>query len=177
MSNDFLGQILGRALGGGGQPARSGGGGLGDVLGQVLGGGGLNAGGGAMGQRGSLMTMLLPLAMEWVQRSGGIGGVLGRFQQKGLGQQANSWVSNAPNQALAPQQVSEVMGQDEVASIAQRLGVDQQQVAGGLAEILPRLVDHATPEGQVTPQSDQRIAQGRLSLDQALGELRGAMAR
>jgi uncharacterized protein YidB (DUF937 family) len=175
MANDFLGQILGRALGGAGQSAPAGGGGLGGMLGEVL-GGGMNAGGG-MGQRGTLMTMLLPLAMEWIQRSGGIGAVLGRFQQKGLGQQANSWVSNAPNQALAPQQVSEVVGQDEVASIAQRLGVDQQQVAGGLAEILPRLVDHATPDGQVTPQSDQQIAQGRMSLEQALGELRGAMSR
>jgi uncharacterized protein YidB (DUF937 family) len=175
MSNDVLGQILGRALGGAGQSAPAGGGGLGGMLGEVL-GGGMNAGG-AMGQRGTLMTMLLPLAMEWIQRSGGIGSVLGRFQQKGYGQQANSWVSNAPNQALAPQQVSEVMGHEEVASIAQRLGVDQQQVAGGLAEILPRLVDHATPEGHATAQSDQRIAQGRMSLEQALGELRGATAR
>jgi uncharacterized protein YidB (DUF937 family) len=176
MANDFMGQILGHVLGGAGQSAPAGGSGLGGVLGEMLGAGGANAGAPAAGQRGALMTMLLPLAMEWVQRSGGIGGVLGRFQQKGFGPQANSWVANGPNQALAPQQVGEVVGQDELARIAQRLGVDQQQVAGGLAEILPKLVDHATPNGQVTPQSDQQIAHGRLSLEQALAQL-GAPTR
>lgn len=180
MANDWMGQILGRVLGGGGaaQPSAPGGGlggGLGDVLGGILGGErGSSGDAGPAGGHGMLMALLLPLAMQWVQRNGGLGAVLERFRQKGYGQQADSWVSNAPNQALAPQQVSEVVGDEELSRLSQQLGVDRQQVAGGLAEILPRMVDHLTPAGQVTPQADQALDRGRISLEQALGQLRSS---
>jgi uncharacterized protein YidB (DUF937 family) len=175
MANDFMGQILGRVLGGAGQTGAAAAGGLGEVLGHMLGGGAAAAnanGASAPAQRSTLMAMLLPVALEWVQRSGGIGGVLGRFQQHGYGQQANSWVAPSANQPLAAQQVREIVGEDELAHIAQQLGVDRQQVASGLAEILPQVIDHATPTGQVTAQSDQHVAQGRLTLQQALERLR-----
>jgi uncharacterized protein YidB (DUF937 family) len=173
MANDFMGQILGRVLGGGGS-APAGGGALGEVLGNMMGGGAAGANGNAApaAHGGGLTAMLLPLALEWVQRNGGVGGVLGRFQQKGYGQQANSWVSSSPNQPLGAQQVGEVVGQDELSRLSQQLGVEPQQVAGGLADILPRVIDHATPQGQVTPEADQKIAQGRVTLEQALGALR-----
>ena len=38
-----------------------------------------------------------------MQRNGGLGAVLGKFQQKGYSQQAASWVSTGENEAL-PQQ-------------------------------------------------------------------------
>ena len=175
MANDWMGQILGHVLGGGasGQPAPGGGsGGLGDVLGGMLGGGATSPAAPAIpggAGRGTLLAMLLPLAMQWVQRNGGVGAVLDRFRQKGYGAQANSWVSTSPNQPLNAQQVHEVVGPDE---LSQKLGVDQQQVASGLAEVLPRMVDHLTPQGQVTPQSDQALDRGRISLEQALEQLR-----
>jgi uncharacterized protein YidB (DUF937 family) len=175
MANDFMGQILGRVLGGGSgaAPPSGAGGGLGGVLGSILGGGGpAGADAPAFGSHGAITAMLLPLALEWVQRNGGIGGVLGRFQQKGYGQQANSWVSTSANQPLGAQQVREVVGEDELSRLAQHLGVDEHQVASGMAEILPQVIDHATPQGRVTPEADRRIDQGRVTLEQPLGELR-----
>lgn len=176
MPNDFMGAILGRVLGGArtsdAPPAA--GGGLGDVLGSVLGGAPRPGDGNApaAGNRGMLMALLLPLALQWVQRNGGIGAVLDRFRQHGYGAQANSWVASGPNQRLAADDVSAVVGADELSRLAQHLGVDRQQVAGGLAEILPQVVDQVTPNGHMPPDADQVLDNGRITLEQALEEMR-----
>lgn len=181
MPNDFMGQILGHVLGGagglagGGQPQmapgvpQQGGGVLADVLGSMLGGAG--AQGGLGGGSRSFMTMLLPLAMAWVQRNGGIGSVLERFRQMGYAPQANSWVGTGANQPIGPQEVSDVVGAEELSRLSQQLGVDQQQVASGLAEVLPRIVDHVTPHGHVPPNADRVLGEGRSMLEEALGAL------
>ena len=62
---------------------------------------------------GLLLAMLLPLAMQWVQRNGGVGGLLERFRQKGYSQQAASWVSTGENEPLSTHAVSEVVVDDE----------------------------------------------------------------
>lgn len=184
MANDFMGQILGRVLGGAAQqpgggpaPAASGQqqparGPLGDILGAALGGA---AAPGAQGSpadaHGSFVAMLLPLAMEWMQRSGGVAAVLDRFRQQGYAPQANSWVSSGANQPIGANEVSQVVGADELSHLSQQLGVDGQQVASGLAEVLPRVIDHVTPNGQVPPNADGVLGQGRSMLEQALGAL------
>ncbi len=182
MANDFLGQILGSVFGAarGGQQSPMGGGagtGLGDVLGGLLGagsGGGLGGMGGAgsgmgmggMGGKGALMAMLLPLAMQWVQRNGGIGGVLQSFQQKGYSQQAASWVSTGPNEELAPQAVNDVVGMDELSRLSQQLGVSHEEVSSGMAQILPEMVNHLTPQGSVPADGDDVLNRGMSMLEQ-----------
>lgn len=183
MGNDLMGQILASVLGGarmGGRPPVAGTGGLGDLLGGAL-GGAMGRGGagmpmgrtaGAGGNRGMLLAMLLPLAMQWVQRSGGIGAVLDRFRQRGLAQEADSWVAPGPNRGLAPQQVSDVVGADELSRMSRQLGVADDEVAAGLSEILPQVVDQSTPGGELPPDADDVLDQGRLTLEQALEQLR-----
>jgi uncharacterized protein YidB (DUF937 family) len=185
MANPLLGQILGSVFANTiGARARSGpaatnsgasGGGLGDLLGGMLGRGnaslGSGRGGSAFGGRGALVAMLLPFAMQWVQRNGGLGEVLKRFQQKGYGDHANSWVSTGPNRMLDSQAVHEVVGQDELARLSQQLGVPQEEVAGGFGEILPEMVDQLTPDGHVTPEADQALDAGQSELNRELSQL------
>ncbi|ABM37371.1 YidB family protein [Polaromonas naphthalenivorans] len=184
MANDFLGQILGSVLGnaqsGQQNPMGGGlGGGLGDLLGGMLGGnrgsaestassgGGLGGGSSGLGNKGSaLMLLLLPLAMQWVQRNGGIGAVLERFQNKGYSQQAASWVSTGPNEALAPQAVNDVIGMDELSRLSQQLGVSQEEVSSGMAQILPEMVNQLTPQGGVPDDGDDLLNQGMSMLEQ-----------
>ena len=162
MNNAILGQVLGglfgqamsrRGMGGmgggmggmgpmgggmGGLGGGLGGMAMGSVLGGMLGGrrGGLR-GGGLGGNRTALMLMLLPLAMRWVQRNGGMGAVLDRFRQRGYTQQAQSWVGTGANQPLDEQAVEQVVGHGELQQMAQRLGVPEQEVAQAFAEIMP----------------------------------------
>ena len=182
MADDFLSQILGNVLGnsaGQGAPGGPGGlgglgGGLGGVLGSVFGG---NADAGEGGARGgspvggsALLAMLLPLAMQWVQRNGGIGALLERFRQKGYSQQAASWVSTGENEPLDPQAVSEVIGTEELSRLSQQLGASDEEVAGGLARILPQVVDRLTPQGDVPSDADDALGSGLAALRQMLGQ-------
>lgn len=181
-----LGDALGGLMGGGGSALGSGGsGGLGGLLGGLMGGamgqgsrpvdssGGMGGmgetGGSAMGNKGSaLMLLLLPLAMQWVQRNGGIGGVLQRFQNKGYSQQAASWVSTGTNEELQPQAVNEVVGTEELSRLSQQLGVSQEEVSSGMAQILPEMMNHLTPQGGVPDDGDQVLDRGRSMLEQIM---------
>ena len=180
-----LGDLLGGLMGGGGAGQASGSsGGLGDLLGGLIGGGagqgangpadlggmaGLGQGGSGMGNKGSaLMLLLLPLAMQWVQRNGGIGGVLERFQNKGYSQQAASWVSSGTNEELPPQAVSDVVGPEELSRLSQHLGVSQEDVSSGMAQILPEMMNQLTPQGRVPEDGDQVLNRGTSMLEQLM---------
>lgn len=80
---------------------------------------------------------------------GGIGGILSSLQQGGLGDAASSWVGTGPNQPVSPDQMQSALGGGLVSQIASRLGVPPGIAAGALAQYLPQIVDHLTPNGQV----------------------------
>ena len=176
MANDFLGKILGSVLGNSGQTGGLVGmGGLGGALGNVL-GRGVDPQAGAAGDspaapgKGAMLAVLLPLAMQWVQRNGGIGALLQRFQQQGFGQQAASWVSTGENQPVDGQAVTEVIGAEDLSKLSQQLGVPQEEVATGLAQVLPQVVNHLTPDGDVPANADDLLSSGLAAVEQFLGQ-------
>ncbi len=125
----------------------------GQVLGQVLGGG--NAAG------GGTQNMLMQLVMGMLQNQGGLGGLLGRFQQAGLGDQAASWVGTGQNVPIGADQVQATFGPEQIAQWANQLGLSNDQTSGALAQMLPQVVDQLTPGGQVTegPQLNDMLGQ------------------
>jgi uncharacterized protein YidB (DUF937 family) len=80
---------------------------------------------------------------------GGLGGLVSSFEQGGLGEVAKSWVSTGANLPISADQIAAVMGSGPVAEFAQKLGIDPQMATGVLAQVLPQVVDHLTPDGQV----------------------------
>jgi uncharacterized protein YidB (DUF937 family) len=84
---------------------------------------------------------------------GGLGGLLSQFQAEGLQDKADTWVGTGANARLRPAEVEQALGQDEVAEIAREAGVSERQARGGLAKMLPDLINQLTPDGQV-PQDD-----------------------
>jgi uncharacterized protein YidB (DUF937 family) len=85
---------------------------------------------------------------------GGLGALLHRFQQNGYGEQAQSWVSTGENQPIPPEAVSQVFDQNEMSTIASQAGVSQDEARTGLSALLPHIIDHLTPHGQL-PSDDQ----------------------
>lgn len=183
MANQVLGEVLGSvfanamrgrsragpfgaAIGGSGAD-------LGGMLGGMLGRGGRAAAGrrGLSGNHSLLLAMLLPYAMRWVQKNGGVGGVLERFRQKGYGQHADSWVAAGGNRELRAEQADEVIGGEELSQVAHKLGVPEREVALGFAEIVPELVDQLSPGGQVPPEADDALDAGRSELEKELSAL------
>lgn len=101
-------------------------------------------------QGGATVAKLLPAALGMVSASGGLGGLLEKLKQGGLGEQAKSWVSpNAANEQVSGEQLTDALGQEHMDKLAKDAGVSPQEAAGGLAQVLPGAVDKLTPEGEV----------------------------
>ena len=94
---------------------------------------------------GSVMDVVQGL----IQEHGGLGGLLAKFRDSGLGSQVDSWIGTGANHPISADQISSVLGQGQIGQIAQRLGIDPQQAANYLAALLPKAVDHLTPNGQL----------------------------
>lgn len=114
------------------------------------------AGGEAGGQSG-----LLQAVMQLVNdpKIGGLQGLVQTFQQGGLGEIVNSWVSTGQNLPISAEQIQSVLGGSSLQDIAAKLGVSQEQASGSLADMLPQLVDSMTPNGQL-PEGGDWLAQG-----------------
>ena len=119
----------------------------------ALGGAGGN-GGGANPLLGIVMQMLSNNG-----QSGGLAGLAKAFQDKGMGDQMASWISTGQNLPISPDQIKAVLGGGQLGQIASQLGMNEQQAAGGLADMLPQVIDKLTPNGQV-PQENDLMAQG-----------------
>jgi uncharacterized protein YidB (DUF937 family) len=127
----------GGGLGGGLGGALGGGGGLGDLLKGGL--GGLLAGGAA----GSVL-------------SGGLGDLLNQLQQGGHGEAANTWVGKGENKAIAPGDLANALGADQIESLSAQSGLSRDELLSGLSQYLPQVVDHLTPDGRLP--TEQEIA-------------------
>ena len=182
-NNPMLGQVLGGLFGNALQ-RRGVGGGLGGALGSVAIGSvlagalrnrqqpaGVPGGAHPYGNRTALLMMLLPLAMRWVQKNGGVGAVLDRFHQQGFGKQAQSWVHTGDNDGIDGNAVQQVVGGSELQQMAQRLGVPEQEVAQAFAEIMPQMVDKLTPQGQVPPHADAVLEESRDTLEKEIQDV------
>ena len=128
-----------------------------DPLGSVLG----RLGGGNQPQSGNL---LLQLALSMLQQNGGLEGILGKFREGGLSQQADSWVGTGQNMNISADQLQQVFGSSTISELASRLGVPEQQASSQMAQILPEVINRLTPEGQVPENSDDEIADGLSTL-------------
>jgi uncharacterized protein YidB (DUF937 family) len=84
-----------------------------------------------------------------IQDHGGLGGLLGQLRDSGLGAQVDSWIGTGQNLPVSAQSIIAALGQGKIAEIARSLGVDPQQAAAHLADVLPKAVDHLTPNGQL----------------------------
>ncbi len=81
--------------------------------------------------------------------SGGIDGLLAKFQTAGQGQAAASWVSPGANESVDGEQIRSALGSDTVQHFASKLGMQADQILPILAQFLPVIIDKLTPAGLV----------------------------
>jgi uncharacterized protein YidB (DUF937 family) len=85
---------------------------------------------------------------------GGLGGLLNRFQEKGLGDVMDSWVGPGQNKPVAPGQLKTALGPDILKSLAQQTGLSEAELAEKLSQVLPGVVDKLTPQGRMPTQHE-----------------------
>lgn len=106
------------------------------------------------GGKGMLMAALLPIALMFIQRNGGLSGAFNKIQNMGFGHQANSWMSaDQSNQPLDANDINQLFDNDELAQVAAQTGVDQSEVRQSMAELLPQLFENLTPHGDTQTES------------------------
>lgn len=113
-------------------------GGLDDLLGKLAGGGGAGGLGGILGGLASGGIL-----------SGGLGDLLKTFQQNGLGEKAESWVSPGTNEDIDGDQLEQAIGPDVLDELAAKTGLSREDILARLSKDLPRAVDDLTPEGRL----------------------------
>jgi uncharacterized protein YidB (DUF937 family) len=115
---------------------------LGDIVGKVFSSGGTQS---------NLVNEVMGLLNN--QQMGGIEGLVQKFSGKGLGDIVNSWVGTGQNLPVSPQQIQQALGNDTIKQFASKMGVNPDQVTQQLSDLLPKVVDKLTPNGQI-PQGD-----------------------
>jgi uncharacterized protein YidB (DUF937 family) len=100
--------------------------------------------------------------------AGGLDALIQQFQQAGMGSQMNSWISTGQNMPISPDQLMQVFGRGQMQQMASGSGMDVDEMSGGLASMLPQLIDHLTPNGRVPSSS---------GIDGALADISRMMPR
>jgi len=107
--------------------------------------------GGGTGTQNPLLDIALSLLTN--PQTGGLGGLVETFKSKGLNDIMSSWVSTGQNLPVSGKQIQGVLGSDLIQQFAKKLGASNTDVSGGLANLLPDLIDKLTPKGQL-PEKD-----------------------
>ena len=70
---------------------------------------------------------------------GGLGGLLNKLEQGGLGDQTKSWVGSGQNQPVSPSQLGQALGPNIIKTLSQMTGVQG----------IPVIVNTLTPNGRL----------------------------
>jgi uncharacterized protein YidB (DUF937 family) len=82
-------------------------------------------------------------------RPGGLAGMLQSLQQGGLGNLVQSWIGTGANQPVSTDQLRNTLGTDWLSRLTQMTGLSQGEVEQHVSTVLPQIVDHLSPNGQL----------------------------
>ncbi|MBU9607985.1 YidB family protein [Burkholderia multivorans] len=138
--------------------------GLLDIVGGLIGG---QAG-------GNSQSALITTALEFINNQpGGLNGLIEKFKAGGAGEIIGSWVGTGANQPISPDTLQNVLGSDVVGSLASKVGIDPAQASSILAQVLPHVVNHATPNGEVPADGQVDTSNVLAALSQLAGMFGG----
>ena len=80
---------------------------------------------------------------------GGLGGLLNKMEQGGLGDQTKSWVGSGQNQQVSPSQLGQALGPNIIKTLSQMTGVSEDQLTKQLSQGIPVIINTLTPNGRL----------------------------
>lgn len=82
-------------------------------------------------------------------RTDGLADLLAGFNDAGAEAEVQSWVGSIANESTDRSAVERAIGRTRLAEISARLQADPEEVADGLARVIPAVVDRITPGGSM----------------------------
>ena len=119
------------------------------LLDSLMGAAGQAAMGALQGQGGTGQPDAMGMVNDLLQQSGGLSGLLDKFQSNGMGEAAQSWVGTGANLPVSGDQVSQALGGDALSGLAAKFGGSSPELAQLVAQFLPMVIDKLTPNGQL----------------------------
>jgi uncharacterized protein YidB (DUF937 family) len=80
---------------------------------------------------------------------GGLGGLLNKLQQGGLGDQTKSWIGSGQNQPVSPSQLGQALGPNIIKTLSQITGLSEDDLNKQMSQVLPGVVNSLTPNGRL----------------------------
>ena len=80
---------------------------------------------------------------------GGLGGLLKKLEQGGLGDQSKSWVGTGQNQPVSPSQLGSALGPNIMKTVSQMTGIPEDQLTKQLSQGIPVIINMVTPNGRL----------------------------
>jgi len=84
-----------------------------------------------------------------IEKHGGVQGIVAQMESQGLGSTVKSWVGMGANQPISAAEVHSAFGSEVIAELAAKAGLNPQDLAQKLAQVLPQAINHLTPTGAV----------------------------
>jgi len=75
---------------------------------------------------------------------GGLGGLLNKLEQGGLGDQTKSWVGSGQIQPVSPGQLGSALGPSILKTVSQLTGISEDDLTKQLSQVLPGVVNGLT---------------------------------
>jgi uncharacterized protein YidB (DUF937 family) len=120
---------------------------------------------------GSSNTLVSTVMQMINNQPDGLSGLVQQFHDKGLGSLVTSWVGTGQNLPISADQLQHVLGSEQVKELAARAGISPETASSHLSQLLPMLIDHLTPSGQVP--TDPASTSSSSMLEAGLDMLKG----
>jgi uncharacterized protein YidB (DUF937 family) len=116
--------------------------------------------GGQKGEAGGLASIM--------KLFGGGQNMMSKLSSNGMGQQLQSWIGQGKNEPVSGDQIRQAVDPAMLNQLAEQAHISPEEASNHVAQVLPEMVNKATPEGQV-PSGDP-FSQGIGSLKQMFGK-------
>jgi uncharacterized protein YidB (DUF937 family) len=117
--------------------------------------------GGQGGQEGGLGAL-----SKLFSSNGGMQGMTSKLSQGGMSQQVQSWIGHGQNQPVSGDQVQGALDPNSMREFSQQTGMPPEQASSQVAQILPHMMDQATPQGQMPSAGEDPLSKGIAALKQ-----------
>lgn len=79
-----------------------------------------------------------------------LAGLAGKMASSGeLSGIISSWLGDGANQAISADSIMSIFGSDKISTFANQIGVDAGTAAGGLADVIPQMIDKSSSGGSL----------------------------
>jgi uncharacterized protein YidB (DUF937 family) len=93
---------------------------------------------------GDVSAELVSVVNSFIQKQGGVAGLVEQFEKQGLGPIIQSWVGKGANHPISAEQIHRALGYETLQQLGAKLGVSPDEMAAKLSKVLPKAIDRTT---------------------------------